>query len=209
MYTNLADVTGQEGSTGNAIDSIAHATGNVFFLPNGLVLGDSTSTVNIATSTISNGSCTPLLSTSLRAGMRGAGVTTLQNFLNQQGSNIPATGFFGPMTTAAVKNFQLTYASDILAPLGLSKPTGSVFSATLGKINQLACGSSTPVTSVTSTVVQNVIKAAVQGTSGNSKIVPKVSKHTMPKTDTAPVITVHASSSTNASSWLSSLFNRF
>ncbi|MDE2001729.1 MAG: peptidoglycan-binding protein [Patescibacteria group bacterium] len=45
--------------------------------------------------------------TDLSRGSRGADVTDLQNFLTDQGAySGPATGYFGPLTEAAVKKFQ-------------------------------------------------------------------------------------------------------
>jgi peptidoglycan hydrolase-like protein with peptidoglycan-binding domain len=43
----------------------------------------------------------------LRQGSRGADVTTLQTWLTDIGYYVPQTGFFGPMTRAAVRNFQI------------------------------------------------------------------------------------------------------
>jgi peptidoglycan hydrolase-like protein with peptidoglycan-binding domain len=89
----------------------------------------------------------PLLVDNLRMGRANdlAEVMELQAFLNTQGAQLPTTGFFGPMTTAAVNAFQRTYASEILAPLGLSAPTGNVYSSTRQKINTLACGGVAPI----------------------------------------------------------------
>jgi peptidoglycan hydrolase-like protein with peptidoglycan-binding domain len=42
----------------------------------------------------------------LRRGQRGADVRTLQSWLGDLGYALPATGYFGPMTFAAVKGFQ-------------------------------------------------------------------------------------------------------
>jgi peptidoglycan hydrolase-like protein with peptidoglycan-binding domain len=44
----------------------------------------------------------------LRRGERGADVKTLQTWLSDLGYGIPATGYFGTMTQAAVKGFQAT-----------------------------------------------------------------------------------------------------
>lgn len=61
-----------------------------------------------------------------------------QAFLNTtQKESIPLTGYFGPKTFAAVKRFQTTYAKEILAPWGLTRPTGRVYQSTRAKANQL------------------------------------------------------------------------
>lgn len=72
----------------------------------------------------------------LQQGDRGEAVKTLQKLLNsvpgitiaQSGPGSPGqeTTYFGPRTEAAVRDFQQKYASEILLPLGLSRPTGYV-----------------------------------------------------------------------------------
>lgn len=67
-------------------------------------------------------------------------VTKLQEFLNKYnfGSFTP-TGYFGPLTEAAVKAFQNQYASAILAPWNLSSPTGLAYLTTIRQLNLLEC----------------------------------------------------------------------
>ena len=48
----------------------------------------------------------PVFTRTLRRNKRGADVKALQTWLTDIGYSLPATGFFGPMTTAAVKRFQ-------------------------------------------------------------------------------------------------------
>ncbi len=70
-----------------------------------------------------------------------AQVSCLQQFLKSQGSDIYPdgliTGNFLSLTQLAVIRFQNKYASEILAPLGLTQGTGYVGQATRTKINQL------------------------------------------------------------------------
>ncbi len=67
-------------------------------------------------------------------------VKKLQAFLNRWlKANLPETGFYGPLTYAQVKAFQVQYGEDILKPWGLNNPTGLVYLATLTKINKLEC----------------------------------------------------------------------
>lgn len=67
-------------------------------------------------------------------------VKKLQEFLNKQlGLNIPVTGYFGPMTTAALKKFQLLHKDVMLTPWNLTKPTGILYLTTLAGINNLIC----------------------------------------------------------------------
>jgi peptidoglycan hydrolase-like protein with peptidoglycan-binding domain len=60
-------------------------------------------------------------------------------------TNLPTTGFFGPLTKKTVKAFQDKHKNQILIPLGLTAPTGSVYSATKRQINILACGGVVPI----------------------------------------------------------------
>jgi hypothetical protein len=75
-------------------------------------------------------------------GMTGnSEVRCLQEFLKSQGPEIYpeglVTGNFLSLTQAALIRFQEKYASEILAPWGLTKGTGVVGSTTRAKINQL------------------------------------------------------------------------
>ena len=155
LYHNVARVSGHMGdpnpALGYAMPDVT-ADGDVEFVANGMVLGDSTSTLpSIATSSVMlnsknasstpAGPCTPLITVYLRPGSGNPSeVKKLQGFLNTQGASLPLTGYFGPLTLKAVKNFQNTYASDVLAPVGLSQPSGLVYSMTQRKINSLVCG---------------------------------------------------------------------
>jgi hypothetical protein len=108
----------------------------------GLVLGAATSTGETAPV-----SCKEYLTDYLRMGTKNnpAQVILLQNFLNKHiGTNIPATGFFGPLTLEGVKKFQLENADQILAPwapfgLAAQTPTGYVYKTTKRWINLLEC----------------------------------------------------------------------
>jgi hypothetical protein len=65
-------------------------------------------------------------------------VKKLQTFLNDNmGKNIPVTGFYGEITMAAVKEFQVKYKEGILTPWGITEPTGYVYKTTQRQINML------------------------------------------------------------------------
>lgn len=87
-------------------------------------------------------------SRNLKFGSVGDDVKELQIILNRNpktqvaasgvGSPGNETSFFGSLTKTAVAAFQELYASDILAPLGLSKGTGYFGKSTRDKINNLS-----------------------------------------------------------------------
>lgn len=68
-------------------------------------------------------------------------VKCLQQFLKDQGKEIYpeglVTGNFGKLTKFAVMRFQQKYFSEILAPAGVSNPTGYVGTKTRDKINEI------------------------------------------------------------------------
>lgn len=77
----------------------------------------------------------------LKYGMRGEEIKCLQEVLKSEGGEIYPegliTGYFGPLTLKAVKKFQLKYSKEILAPWGLTYPTGFVGPTTREKLNQI------------------------------------------------------------------------
>lgn len=67
-------------------------------------------------------------------------VKKLQTFLNSKLSlQIPVTGVFGPMTTEALKKFQLLHKDTMLTPWNLTVPTGILYLTTLASINNIIC----------------------------------------------------------------------
>ncbi|MDE1924554.1 MAG: peptidoglycan-binding protein [Patescibacteria group bacterium] len=110
---------------------------------NGLVLGTSTADTLDASST-----CGAYLTDYLRMGRKNNPnqVKKLQAFLNQNiSANLPVTGYFGPMTLAAVKQFQTKEWQEVLSPwvsYGLPSDhsaTGYVYKTTLHRINSIMC----------------------------------------------------------------------
>ena len=143
IYRNVARVTGMSNHPviGNQFEPV-EASSIVEFTEAGKVLG--TSTVAVADEV----DCKPLITSFMSRSRKNnsAEVVKLQTFLNAyQSANLPTTGYYGPMTTAAVSVFQQKYAAEVLTPLGIKAPTGGVYSMTQNKINQLACGGKTPI----------------------------------------------------------------
>ena len=106
-------------------------------------------------------SCSAVFTKTLKAGMSDQEVWNLQKLLNSDaatqvaamgvGSMGNETMFFGPATKAAVIKFQNKYASEVLAPAGLSAGTGLVGAMTRAKLNALCAAAPTTSTPGTST----------------------------------------------------------
>jgi peptidoglycan hydrolase-like protein with peptidoglycan-binding domain len=142
-------------------DPSAVYDGTCTYAPAGEVLGASTSTVPATGTTTPQGevlgaststeplTCGEYLTLTdslgkkyLKEGIRNDknAVMLLQKFLNEQlGLSLPVTGYFGPLTTKAVKTFQLLHKDTVLTPWGLTKPTGIVYKTTIARINNLKC----------------------------------------------------------------------
>lgn len=89
----------------------------------------------------------------LTTGDTGADVMDLQKFLNGKGYTVAASGagsagaeteYYGPATAGAVAKFQEAFASEILAPLGLTAGTGFFGASTRAKANSLCSGPALP-----------------------------------------------------------------
>ncbi len=125
-YTNTAKMTGMY-DTGIPLATIV-AKKVIEILPGGEVLGEET--------------CAPLLTEYIRPMKQNAPgqVVALQTFLNSyEGETLDTTGTYDSKTLAAVMRFQSKYATDILTPWGISRPTGNVYYTTQKKVNEIAC----------------------------------------------------------------------
>jgi len=78
----------------------------------------------------------------LYLGSEGDDVKKLQEILIEENtwgrSDVGATGYFGPITKAAVIKFQEKYSSEILEPLGLIKGTGFVGACTRAYLERIS-----------------------------------------------------------------------
>lgn len=104
------------------------------------VLGDSTTNTTALTA------CENYITDKLSFGAKNnpEQVKRLQEVLNQDGFKLEITGIFDTTTLNAVKKFQTKYSSSILAPWGLTQPTGIVFVTTRKRLNEIHCGQLTP-----------------------------------------------------------------
>lgn len=74
----------------------------------------------------------------LKVGTQNEDVKKLQEVLTNEGIySGPITGYFGPLTKAAVIKFQEKYSDEILKPLNLTKGTGFFGLSTRKKINKI------------------------------------------------------------------------
>ncbi|HVM73302.1 MAG TPA: peptidoglycan-binding domain-containing protein [Candidatus Paceibacterota bacterium] len=88
----------------------------------------------------------------LKMGATGGQVMWVQQFLNNHGFTVAASGagspgnetsFFGPATMKAVVAFQNANASAILAPVGLTTGNGNWYAGTRAQANAMCAGSTT------------------------------------------------------------------
>lgn len=138
-------------TTGSAANQYAYGYGYVTNTANvtssggsytgGVVLGGYSGSTNNPSNVGNNGTCTPIFNVNMKAKMYNNNeVRKLQSFLNKyMGENLPVTGNFLSMTTAAVNRFQAKYASEILSPIGKTSPTSNFYSYSRAKANAIYC----------------------------------------------------------------------
>ena len=164
-YRNVARITGQRNETTYAPQiskmPATEAWGDVTFAE-GIVLGAATAAAVAVAPVPTPVACVPLITENLRRGSADtAEVSKLQVFLNRElGLSLPPAGFFGALTERAVSTFQEKYASEVLAPVGLTRGTGNVYASTRAKINALSCGGSMPLSTETPVSTDVAVQAA-------------------------------------------------
>ena len=93
-------------------------------------------------------SCVTLIA-SLRPTSTGSEVMKLQELLNKfMDAKLTVSGIYDAATIEAVKAFQLKYSDEILAPWGVTEPSGIVSFLSLKKLNELSCGVAFSLSSV-------------------------------------------------------------
>lgn len=141
---------GGGGVVGSGPLSVGYVNGG------GVVLGTSTEAAAQA-------QCNKTLTQYIRTGRLNSPeqVKRLQVALNTiESANLTVNGVYDAATKAAVMAFQLKYKDDILAPWGLTSPTGVVYYTTQKKINELFCSSLFPLTAAQQAEIAR-IKAAL------------------------------------------------
>lgn len=143
---NTATVTNDETTVDNYQDNNSDSVsfkvdragggGSSGSRPEGEVLGASTGEVL-------GESCGLYMDQHLRKGSpknNAAQVTKLQAFLVKNGfATFAPTGYFGPLTEKALKDFQQKYAEAILKPWNVPAPTGLAYLTTIRQINLIEC----------------------------------------------------------------------
>ncbi len=111
----------------------------------------------------------------LSLGMSGADVLLLQQMLNQeQGTRVAESGpgapgfettYFGPRTKLAVITFQNLFATEVLAPAGLTVGSGFVGTFTRAKLLVMQCKGSSSSLPVSLPPVTSIIPAVIKASS--------------------------------------------
>jgi uncharacterized repeat protein (TIGR01451 family) len=179
--------------------------GNGPIVPNGQVLGASTSTLPTA--------CSQYLTAFIGVGRNNdsSQVIRLQTFLNSyEGDHLMVNGVYDAATLAATNAFQKAYASDILTPWGITNPTGFVYLTTRKEVNTIYCHftQNFPLTPAQQAIIDASRTAIQDGTSSmqtGSSATPRVTSQAVSTPGTnAPTdgtnMNLDASSTSNGSS---------
>ena len=113
--------------------------------------------------------CTPHINSYIRYGADNniEDVKKLETFLNEkQGEQLVVDGVYSEIDVAAVKRFQMKYASEVLQVWGINEPTGYVYRTTVMKINSFYCNAmiTCPAFSEFNSVTENAVSAEVTKT---------------------------------------------
>ncbi len=92
--------------------------------------------------TMADASCPSYVDNYLRIGYNNdpTAVVKVQMFLNSyMNAGLVTDGIYGPLTEAAVKNFQLSRAESVLMPWNIAEPTGIFYLTTQTEVNKIVC----------------------------------------------------------------------
>lgn len=139
---------------------------------NGPVSSTNFSAATNATSTNSIRPCAPFLTVyfSPLISNTAADILKLQTFLKDTAKfNVIPTGIYDVQTINAVAAFQTRYASEVLSPWGVSRPSGNVFISTRKKINSMVCANAPIVFTASELATMEARKAQlIAGTSAST-----------------------------------------
>ncbi len=133
--------SGSGSGSGGGNGPIVGSLGGFF---GGQVLGISTTSNSVGqgNTTQYGANCSQYLTSFIKPGARNDAeqVKRLQYVLGTlEHLTVGTAGVYDAQTIAATKVFQLRYANRILAPWGLSQPTGNVFLTTRRVVNEIYC----------------------------------------------------------------------
>lgn len=140
VYSLTLSVEGEDDNGGGG------STGSGCVNPNGCGGGGNNppeeESVGEVLGEFSGPTCEYYISTFLKKGANNPidQVRKLQIFLNDyMGENLVVDGVYGNETFEAVKRFQVREADEVLAPWGITEPTGIVRETTMRHINNIMC----------------------------------------------------------------------
>lgn len=210
IYTNTARVTGQKGNSvavyANDMPTVEDSQ-SVQLTAGGQVLGVATS-ASVSSASSSGGQCKSVLTGYIATGRRNktSDVLALQIFLNsERKAGLIINGVYDRATITAVNRFQTDFASEILAPARLKKPTGNVYASTVRKINAIKCpggvavsttATSIQATSSTAFMIKNIATSTVSSvkkssrSSSKQRVATVANKAPKPVTPTAVAVSV-------------------
>jgi hypothetical protein len=135
------------------VDTVIKTVGSELTVPAGAFEGAPATTTPMvpmpergetSTSSPSSPTCGVWIHDFLRYGSENnpAEVRNLQLFLNVfESAGLSVNGVYDLETKSAIENYQRRYTDEILAPWGITEPTGYVYLTTRKKVNEQYCGS--------------------------------------------------------------------
>jgi len=164
-----APSSGGGGGGGGGVPSLFGVTnsgGNT----GGQVLGAATSVSSPVPTTASTPTGTQCVTSFLGADRSNdsAQVKVLQTVLLSEGFAVEVNGTFDSRTVEAVKGFQLKYAADVLAPWGITEPTGFVYLTTRNKLNALYCGGASGLSAEEQAIIDDYKKGDTESMGGST-----------------------------------------